>query len=316
MTVAIRRASGSPADLATVVAVTNANRPEWSTTVDDLTWADETYPGTVRFLAELEGRAIGLSTVGRIWVHAAEYDAYWATIDVVDGARRQGTGGRLLRSVADVAREARKTYLHVPLNEGRPEAKAFLARRGFEEFERSRISRLELAGMPRPDAVLPPGVILATLAKRPGLVRGVHDVAIETFADIPGGDEPMAVGDLDEFRARDVDRPSIPPDAFMVAVDAATDQVIGYASLIARRPNGIGEHDMTAVRRAWRGRGIATALKLATIRWAIEHELSALETGNDEANQPMQAVNRRLGYARQPDELTMRGSVAAAMMSP
>ena len=91
--------------------------------------------------------------------------------------------------------------------------------------------------------------------------------------------------------------------------------MIGYASLIVRRPDGIGEHDMTAVRRAWRGRGIATALKLGTIRWAIEHGLSALETGNDEANLPMQAVNRRLGYARQPDELLMRGSVAAAMMS-
>ena len=57
------------------------------------------------------------------------------------------------------------------------------------------------------------------------------------------------------------------------------------------------------------------ALKQGTIRWAIEHKLSALETGNNEANQAMQAVNRRLGYAGQPDELLMRGSVAAAMMS-
>ena len=130
---------------------------------------------------------------------------------------------------------------------------AFLAGRGFAEFERMRISRLDLAGLPRPDPIQPPGVLLTTLAERPDLVRGVYDVAIETFADIPGGDEPMAVGDLDEFRARDVDRVGIPPDAFMVAVDAATDEVIGYASLIVRRPDGIGEHDMTAVRRAWRG---------------------------------------------------------------
>ena len=34
----------------------------------------------------------------------------------------------------------------------------------------SRISRLELAGMPRPDPVLPPGVVLTTLAERPDLV--------------------------------------------------------------------------------------------------------------------------------------------------
>ena len=45
-------------------------------------------------------------------------------------------------------------------------------------------------------------------------------------------------------------------------------------------------HDMTAVRPAWRGRGIASALKRATIAWAIANGLEALETGNDEANAP------------------------------
>ena len=65
-------------------------------------------------------------------------------------------------------------------------------------------------------------------------------MALETFADIPGGDDPMAAGDLAEFRARDVDRAAIPKDGFVVAVDAETGRVVGYASLIdharARRP--------------------------------------------------------------------------------
>ncbi len=64
---------------------------------------------------------------------------------------------------------------------------------------------------------------------------------------------------------------------------------------------------MTAVRRAWRGRGIAVALKRATIAWAIEHGLTALETGNDQENVAMRAVNGGLGYAPLPDEITMRG---------
>ncbi len=54
---------------------------------------------------------------------------------------------------------------------------------------------------------------------------------------------------------------------------------------------------MTAVRPAWRGRGIATALKRATIAWAMEHGVEGLETGNDEENAPMRAINRTLGYA-------------------
>lgn len=118
----------------------------------------------------------------------------------------------------------------------------------------------------------------------------------------------MAAGNLTEFRARDVDRPGILPGAFMIAIDQATDEVVGYASLmLLPGSTSVAWHDMTAVRRAWRGRGIATVLKLATIDWAIRNGLSALETGNDEDNAGMRAVNTRLGYRPLPDELTMRG---------
>ena len=48
--------------------------------------------------------------------------------------------------------------------------------------------------------------------------------------------------------------------------------VIGYASLGMRAglDDASAWHDMTAVVRAWRGRGLAGALKRATIAWAIE----------------------------------------------
>ncbi|MGK2850300.1 MAG: N-acetyltransferase family protein [Candidatus Limnocylindrales bacterium] len=151
-------------------------------------------------------------------------------------------------------------------------------------------------------------VALTDLEARPELVVGVHAVALDAFDDIPGGDDPMAAGDLQEFRARDVDRPGIPPGAFKVALDETTGEVVGYASLMMIPGSTTAAwHDMTAVRRSWRGRGIATALKVATIAWAIEHGLTALETGNDEENAGMRAVNGRMGYAALPDEVTMRG---------
>jgi GNAT superfamily N-acetyltransferase len=69
---------------------------------------------------------------------------------------------------------------------------------------------------------------------------------------------------------------------------------------------------MTAVRRAWRGRGLARILKEATIGWAIANGLTALETGNDVDNAPMRAVNLRLGYQPLPDEVFMRGPLVSA----
>ena len=73
--------------------------------------------------------------------------------------------------------------------------------------------------------------------------------------------------------------------------------MVGYASLLYDAASTtVAYHDMTAVRRAYRGRGIAGALKRATIAWAIEHGLEALDTGNDDDNAPMRAVNLALGY--------------------
>ena len=317
MTLTIRVASSDDADLATIAAIANVTSPEDTTSVEDMRWSDATYPGEGRFIAELDGLAIGVATVGRIYVHPPAYEALWATVDVLPEGRGRGAGSGLLAATARAALGAGKGVLHVPVGADRPDAVAFLERRGFVEFERAHAVRLDLADVAAtPTPAVPDEIELTNLAARPDLVAGVHAVALEAFLDIPGGDEPMTAGDLAEFRARDVDRPGIPLAGFIVAVERATGAVVGYASLLDKPgAPGVSFHDMTAVGRAWRGRGLATALKLRTIAWARDNGRTALETGNDEDNLAMQAVNRRLGYRAQPDLLTMRGSADAAMMT-
>ncbi len=315
MSAAIRDAGRDDADLAAIVGVVDAVTPDDPTSIEEMRWADATYPGTVRFLAELEGRPVGAATAGRIFMHPPEFDGLWATIAVRPEVRRRGIGTDLLIAISDRARAAGKGWLHIPVTDAHPDGVAFLAHRGFTEYERAKMTRLDLAGVAVPPVDVPPGIGLTTLAERPDLVRGVHAVALETFPDIPGGDVPDSAGDLAEFRARDVDRPSIPRDAFMVALEAATGRVVGYASLIMiPGSRTVAWHDMTAVVRAWRGRGVAGALKRATIGWAIANGLDALETGNDLDNAPMRAVNARLGFRPLPDLMTMRGRPFGGMM--
>jgi GNAT superfamily N-acetyltransferase len=312
----IRVASRDDRDLEAIARIVTEVRPHDPSSADELRWEDRTYPGSVRFLAEIDGRAVGAATVGRIYVHPPEYPALWATLDVLPEVRRVGIGSALLAAVSDRARELGKPELFASTSEAQPDAIEFLIHRGFREYERQKAVELPLAALAPPEPTPPPGIKLTSLAERPDLIEGVHAVALETFADIPGGDEPVAVGDLDEFTARDVDRPTIPHDAFVVAVEAATGRVVGYASLIlapGSHPRWAW-HDMTAVVRDRRGRGLARALKQATIRWAIANGLDALRTGNDVENAPMRAVNSRLGYRPLPDLLTMRGPITAARM--
>jgi GNAT superfamily N-acetyltransferase len=302
------RSATSPDDLATLVRLTAAVTPEDTTSLEELAWADVTYPGGTRYLAWDGDRAVGAATGGRIYVYPPEHPDHWMSLVVDPGARRRGIGRELLAMVSADAAAARRTGLQTRAFTDRPEGIAFLEAHGFTEFERARMVRLDLTGLERLETTAPEGAVLTTLAARPDLVSGVHAVAIEAFDDIPGGDEAMAAGDLAEFRARDVDRPGIPADGFQVALDATTGEVVGYASLMfVPGSTTRAWHDMTAVRRSWRGRGVATALKQATIAWAIDHGLTALETGNDVDNAGMRAVNRRLGYTPMPDELVMRG---------
>jgi GNAT superfamily N-acetyltransferase len=53
---------------------------------------------------------------------------------------------------------------------------------------------------------------------------------------------------------------------------------------------------MTGVRRAYRGRGLARLVKVASLRRARERGLTEAYTGNDESNVPMLRVNASLGY--------------------
>ncbi len=297
------------------LAIRNEVTPDNPDSPDSVRWETETYPGQVhRFLAvDGSGTPVGTATAGRIWMHEASYERYWLGIWVLPAARRSGIGQALYEAVSHAGREHGKTGFQTELSEAHADGHAFLAHRGFVEVERTKLVRLELAGLRPPVPALPDGLVLTSLEARPDLVPSVHRVAVEAFPDIPTGDEPVAALSLEEFRARDVDRADVPPGAFALALDAATDEVAGYANLrFAPGSTTLAWHDMTAVRPAFRGRGLALALKQATIAWAVANGVEALETGNDEHNAPMRAVNARLGYRPIPDSVGLHGPLAGS----
>jgi GNAT superfamily N-acetyltransferase len=313
---ALREATSNDADLAAIMRIVNEVTPENPTSLDELHWQDANYPGA-RFVAETDGTIVAMATTGRIYMYGPEYERYWLGLCVLPPYRRKGIGSALYRSVSEYARAAGKTGLQTNVIETQVDGLAFLLHRGWEETERAKLVRLDLAGQAPPALPSVAGVEFTTLGERPALVATIHRVAVLAFADIPSAGEPVAAGSFEEFRARDVDRPGIPPEAFQVAVDPATGDAVGYAAMqFLPGRTDVAWHDMTAVHPAWRGRGIATALKARAIAWAIEAGLTALETGNDTENAPMRAVNARLGYRPMPDEISLRGPLTGPTGQP
>jgi len=234
MTTIRRIGSGDDDALADYVRIRNTVAPENTDSLEQIAWQGKVYPGQgARFLAlDADGNAVGTATTGRIWMYGPEYERYWLGIWVLQHARGMGVGSALYVAASEVAREAGKTGFQTELSEVHEDGHRFLARRGFVETERNKMVRLELAGMRPPEVRAPAGIQLTTLEQRPQLLHGVWETALEAFPDIPSGDEPIEVGSLEAFTARDVDRVGIPKDAFFIAVDEATGDVVAYASLI------------------------------------------------------------------------------------
>ena len=87
---------------------------------------------------------------------------------------------------------------------------------------------------------------------------------------------------------------TLPAGSFAALADG---EVVGYAGLLrwAGDPTK-AEHGLTVVRRDWRRRGLASALKERQIEWAAANGVRRLVTYTQTGNESMQAVNARLGY--------------------
>jgi GNAT superfamily N-acetyltransferase len=242
-------------------------------------------------VAQLDGVAVG-SALTVVLPHRA--DRVLSVVTVLEEHRRRGVGTALYRSLSTWTREHGIDQLEVPVLDDDPESLAFATRRGFVEERRELGVVLELAGMGPPELVAPDGIEIVSWADRPELARGIYEVSLEAYPDIPGFEDDE-LESFEDWLAHDMQGSGDLPEATFVAVAGA--EVVGYAkfALTAAQPT-VAFHDVSGVKRAWRGRGIARALKTAQIRWAIANGFTELRTRNEVRNEPIRRLNASLGY--------------------
>jgi mycothiol synthase len=285
-------------ELEPFVAVTTAAFPreaasvagfvDWKRQAEEMAW----------FLAGDDGAAFVLTGWHTPPGHAI------GSVAVRPGRRGSGLGDELLRTIEDWSRDCGCTHLEGGIAEDDDASIAWAAARGYEEVGRNSRLVLDLAVIDPPAAEPPPGVEIVTWAERPDVARGLWEVAREAGPDVPG-EEDTDVGSFEEWLDRDMSGVGDRPEAVFVALEG--DEVLGYAKL-AFDPERSDRafHDLTGVRRAHRGRGIARALKAAQIRWAKEHGYGSLQTSNEVRNEPIRRLNERHGYVLEPGVVIVR----------
>ncbi len=243
----------------------------------------------IDYLVREDGVILG-SGVGAIFAYRARRVV--TLITVLTRQRRRGAGTALYEAISRWASERGVRELEVSVSGDDPESLSFAQRRGFTEERREVGLVLGLAGVSPPQVQPPAGIAIVTWAQRPELARGMYEVDLETHPDIPGF-EDVAVEPFEDWMAHNMQRPTDSPEATFIAL--AGEEVVGFAKLSLTAPTAAG-HAMTAVKRAWRGRGIARALKATEINWALANGYIELHTSNEQRNTPIKRLNARLGY--------------------
>jgi GNAT superfamily N-acetyltransferase len=276
----VRRAE-SDADLEGWIRVKRAVLPNESAwTVEE--FRTRLTPDRTVLVAKLDGEIVGAGLGGR----SDDPQRGYVAPRVHPEARRRGVGTALLEPLVEFVESLGLTRLSGQVTD--PGSKVFAERYGFAESDRQ-VEQVRRLDGEIPVDPLPVGVEVATIAERPELLEaayplasdeGYPDLALEGSISVP----------LEDWLQ---DEASLPEGSFAAFADG---EIVGYSGLMAHDNDGVAEDGLTVVRREWRRRGLAKALKQRELAWARGAGFAEVVTWTQSGNESMRAVNERLGY--------------------
>jgi GNAT superfamily N-acetyltransferase len=252
-------------------------------------------PDRTVLVAALDGEIVGAGLGGR----SDDPQRGYVAPRVHPEARRRGVGTALLGPLVEFVESLGLTRLSGQVTD--PGSKLFAERHGFAESDRQVEQVRRLDGVIRVDP-LPDGVGIATIAERPELLKatyplardeGYPDLALEGSISVP----------LEDWLQ---DEASLPEGSFAALADG---EIVGYSGLMAHDNDGVAEDGLTVVRREWRRRGLAKALKQRELAWARGAGFAEVVTWTQSGNESMRAVNERLGYEYRDVAITMAATL-------
>jgi mycothiol synthase len=199
---------------------------------------------------------------------------------------RQGIGTAVLGELLKLAEKLELPLVRSMADD--PGSVEFGVRFGFAEVDRQ-VEQLRAIGE-EPQPTPPAEVSIVSIAQQPDLWRPAYDaVGVQGFAD-------MALTSEVQITAEEwVNGEMNNPESTFVALSGT--QIIGVACLLTEEDNPHrAEHGLTAVRREWRGKGVASALKRQCLAWAAANGLTEVYTWTRRNNADMRRLNEHLGF--------------------
>ena len=302
-----------PEDYAAVARIWNEVYPSDSYTAEEFARLDAMFEPPqrfARFVAEVEGEVVGSSNYAQF---AGMYhpQKFMTNVFVDPEFERQGIGGALYTFLLEQLAPFDPISLRAKVRENLPHAIAFAEQRGFQEDKRDWEAVLDVSAFD-PEAfagleakLASQGIVLMTFLEygiTPDSEQAFHEFFSEVRLDIPRS-EPATPLTFQNFRTMMFDAPDYFAEGVFFAIE--DNDIIGMTMFWKSEGTPKLFTGLTAVRRPYRGQGIATALKVRALTYAQERGVPEVYTDNDTRNIEMITVNDKLGFRRLPAWLGM-----------
>ena len=230
---------------------------------------------------------------------------YWLWVMVDPEHQRNGIGSAIYDHLREKLSDLKARTIWANARDDFPQHLEFIQRRGFRELWRNVTQRLaieEVDFASISDAACQASerdVSIVTLndeaRANSNYLRDLHKLHNLIHADVPraGYFTPCSYDEFtDEFL-----RGTHIPDGYFLAKHGAQYVGLSYLQKVDADPLTL-EVGLTGIRREYRRRGIAKALKLHTIKYAKEHGFEAIETGSDSTNEAILSLNESVGFSK------------------
>lgn len=299
----------SPDDAPAIVEVENAACHRPVRTLGELRSEDEHRSPRCKFqryVAECDGRVVGFGFYHQ-WGTMEPPRRFYGNLCVRPDHQGRGIGSALYNHLMDALKPFDPLVLATWIREDLTRGIRFLQDRGFREFMRDVESQLDVASFDYTpyvgleDKLRAEGIEIKTLKELktdPDHDRKLYDL-IRTIEDALPHSEPFPPQPFEEFREHLHKEQR--PDGYFVAVHRG--EYIGKTSFYPNEGRNFLFTRLTAVKPAFRRRGIATALKARGILYAKSHGYATIRTENRADNVPMLSLNERLGFRMEPTNI-------------
>ena len=300
-------------DIPALVDIRNRTQPDDLRTVERQEYFEKTYPADnprLRYaVVNADETFIGVGACEHpIGFNAPGVYFMWITVD--PDWHRRGIAQALLVELETFARQHGAEKLWSNCREDQDYSIRFLERAGFHNFGLRFESMLDLTTFderPFADAIdraQQAGFEFTTLAAErlinPEADRLLYELDNETGRDVPWPGGARMELTYAQFRQRLLDGPDSDPSAILIAKQR---QTWAGLTIVEFEKNQRAHTAMTGVRSAYRGQGLALALKLLSFRLMKERGCTQTITQNDTANPPILRLNEKLGYQKRPGHL-------------